>query len=76
MVPSEHIYRQAGCTPVCFSCKRILLSDEIALTRKLINRGATDFYCISCLADHFQVSEDTLRQKIKDFRDMGCTLFT
>ena len=60
---------------LCRTCGRRLTKDEIALTRKLVNRGAAEFCCLSCLADHFQVSEDALREKIIQFREMGCTLF-
>ena len=59
----------------CAACGRVLEPDEIALTRKIINRGASRFFCITCLAEHFQVSEDVLREKIVQFREMGCTLF-
>ena len=60
----------------CVQCAADLSRDEIALTRKLINRGATEYCCLSCLARHFQVTEETLRQKIVEFRAMGCTLFS
>ena len=66
---------QAGLPPVCFSCACPLSRDEIALTKKLINRGATRFFCLSCLALRFEVGEDVLREKIAEFRAMGCTLF-
>ena len=62
-------------TLACAACGRPLQPDETALTRKLINRGATRFFCLTCLARHFQVSEDILRDKIREFREMGCTLF-
>ena len=45
------------------------------MTRKMVNRGAREFYCLSCLADHFQVTEEILRHKIAEFKSMGCTLF-
>ena len=67
---------QAGrILPACLQCGRLLSGDEIALTRKLINRGASHFYCLTCLASHFDVSEEDLREKIRQFREMGCTLF-
>ena len=45
------------------------------MTRKMINRGAETFYCLACLADHFELTEEILREKIKEFKAMGCTLF-
>ena len=61
---------------LCLSCGRAVTRDEKALTRKLINRGATSFYCLTCLSILFEVPEDTLRDKIVQFKKMGCTLFT
>ncbi len=69
-------YNQTGSPlPVCISCSRTLTRDEVALTKKLINRGAKEFLCLSCLARHFDVPEDALKEKILQFRRMGCTLF-
>lgn len=59
----------------CIRCGAVLVKDDVGLTRKMINRGATEFYCIPCLADHFQLPENVLRDKIREFKAMGCTLF-
>ncbi len=59
----------------CVRCGAPLMKDDVAMTRKMINRGTETFYCLSCLADHFELTEDILREKIKEFRAMGCTLF-
>ena len=59
----------------CVNCSRPLEHDEIALTRKLINRGASEFLCLTCLAERFNVSEDLLKEKIEHFKKQGCTLF-
>ena len=59
----------------CMVCKRKLERDEIALHKKLVNRGAPEFMCIACLGKHFDVSEERLREKIQHFKDSGCTLF-
>ena len=48
----------------CACCGRPLTRDEVALTRKMVNRAARTFYCIACLAAHFEVPEDALREKI------------
>ena len=61
--------------PRCRGCGTSLSPDEIGLTKKLINRGATEFFCLICLARHFEVTPDTLREKIREFREMGCALF-
>ena len=60
----------------CVRCGAVLEKDDIALTRKMVNRGAESFYCISCLAGHFELTEEILRNKIKEFKAMGCTLFS
>ena len=51
----------------CMVCKRKLERDEIALHKKLVNRGAHEFMCITCLGKHFDVSEERLREKIQHF---------
>jgi len=49
--------------------------DEIGITKKLINRGATAFYCKLCLANEFHCEVALIDDKITQFREMGCTLF-
>ena len=59
----------------CKICGTELERDEIGLTKKLINRGATDFLCISCLSKKFDMTEEECRTLIVHFRDAGCHLF-
>ena len=59
----------------CVRCGVVLARDDIALTRKMVNRGAESFYCIACLAKHYELTEEILREKIREFKAMGCTLF-
>ena len=59
----------------CRECGAPLSPDEFAMTRKMINRALQEGFCLPCLARHFQVSEDILREKIIEFKKMGCTLF-
>ncbi len=59
----------------CAGCGAALTPDETALTRKLVNRGTRTFFCLPCLARRFDVPEEALRRKIREFREMGCTLF-
>ncbi len=59
----------------CRECGSGLTRDEIGLTKKLVNRGAERFLCLKCLSEHFGVSEEALKEKIVQFKEMGCTLF-
>ena len=59
----------------CLRCGRALAPDDIGAHRKLVNRGATAFICVRCLAGFLGVTEPFLREKIEYFRASGCTLF-
>ena len=61
--------------PECMTCGKPVTPDEIGATRKLINRGATEYFCLPCLAKQFDVTEALLRQKIEEWRSYGCMLF-
>lgn len=60
----------------CLKCQKELTGNEIGLTKKLINRGSTEFYCINCLAQKFDCDVPLLEKKIVQFKKQGCTLFT
>lgn len=59
----------------CIKCGAKLTGFDIGLHRKLINRGATEFMCIRCLAEKFKVPVERMEQKIEEYREWGCTLF-
>lgn len=59
----------------CKNCGAILKKDWIALHKKLLDADATEFYCISCLADTFGCDVEDLEIKIEEFKEAGCTLF-
>ncbi len=59
----------------CKKCGRLLTRDEIGLHKKLFNRAAVSFLCISCSAEYFGVTPGLLEGKIRQFKEMGCTLF-
>lgn len=60
----------------CFKCGRSLVSDEIAVYRKMVDRGASRYLCKTCLAAWFDVPEEKIDKKIEQFRRQGCLLFT
>ena len=60
----------------CYVCDRSpLTKNEIALTKKLIDKKALSFYCIDCLAEYLEVTTEELESKIEEFKEEGCTLF-
>ena len=60
---------------VCRECGKALSRDETGLTRKLINRGCTEFYCYDCLGRMFKTDRKALEELVESFRRSGCTLF-
>ncbi len=59
----------------CAVCGGVITPDDAGATKKLINRGTTEFLCVPCLAKKFGVSEEKLREKIEFWRESGCLLF-
>ena len=59
----------------CKKCGKELSGNDIGLTKKLISRGSTEFLCINCIAEKFDCSKELLEEKIKQFKESGCTLF-
>ena len=59
----------------CYLCgKEHLTKNEIALTKKLIDRDTKVFYCINCLAEYLEVDVEILIAKIEEFKEQGCDL--
>ncbi len=59
----------------CKKCSKELSGNDIGLTKKLINRGSTEFLCIDCIAEKFDCTKELLEEKIRQFKESGCTLF-
>ena len=60
----------------CYVCNKTPLSrNEIGSVKKLIDKKSDKFYCLGCLAEMLEVTEDELLEKIEEFKDEGCTLF-
>lgn len=59
----------------CKKCRRLLTHDEIALYKRMVSRGASEFLCLTCFSEYFGVSEGILREKIDIFKEAGCSLF-
>ena len=59
----------------CFSCgKKPLSKDEIGINKKLLD--ADSFFCLTCLADYLETDIENIMDKIEEFKEQGCELFT
>ena len=61
----------------CIACgKEPLTKDEIGINKKLLGEQVDSFYCIDCLADYLEVDTQDLLDKIEEFKEEGCKLFS
>ena len=59
----------------CILCgKKPLTKDEIGINKKLLD--ADSFYCMGCLANYLEADIQDILDKIEEFKEQGCTLFT
>lgn len=61
---------------LCKTCRAKLMSDEIALHRKLFGKAAREFLCLDCQAAYLGVERERLEKTIEMYHKSGsCTLF-
>jgi biotin operon repressor len=61
----------------CNFCDALISDkDVIALNKKLLGRSVKKKLCLPCLADYLSCTEDDLREKIEEFKEQGCALFS
>ena len=62
---------------VCIACgKENLDKDTIGINKKLLGTNIKQFYCMNCLADYLDTTMEELQDKIEEFKEEGCTLFS
>ena len=59
----------------CMVCGAELSRDEVGIHKKMVNRRATEFLCLPCLAKKFNLPEADLYAMIERYRKAGCVLF-
>jgi len=60
----------------CKLCKSSLSKNEIGLCKKLLDEKGRQLFCITCLAEHLETTIVELNEKIIDFKEQGCPLFS
>jgi biotin operon repressor len=60
----------------CRICGKTGLSkDEIGINKKMFGAKVKEFFCMTCLAEYLDVSEDDLIAQIEEYKNQGCTVF-
>lgn len=59
----------------CSECFKSLQKDEIALSKKMLGRISTEFYCLNCLSVILDCEHEDLVVKVLEFKEQGCSLF-
>lgn len=56
-------------------CAALLRRDEVGISKRLLGRGITRYFCVGCLARRLGVPPGVIELKIEEYRAMGCALF-
>ena len=61
----------------CIACgKKNLDKDTIGINKKLLGTEICNYYCMDCLSDYLECTVEDLMDKIEEFTEEGCTLFS
>ena len=61
----------------CIACgKEIIEKDTIGINKKLLGKKVKNLYCMPCLADYLGTTVEDLEEKIEEFKEDGCKLFS
>lgn len=61
----------------CIACgKTELDKDTIGINKKLLGESIKSYYCMECLADFLNCTVQDILDKIEDFKEEGCKLFS
>ena len=61
----------------CVACGRTDLDkDTIGINNKLLGEDVSTYYCMDCLADYLGCEVQDILDKIEEFKEEGCKLFS
>lgn len=50
--------------------------DTVGLNKKILNPNAVSYYCVYCMSELLECEVLDLYNKMQDFKESGCTLFS
>ena len=53
-----------------------LNKNTICINKKLLGKDIKNYYCMDCLAEYLGVTVQELYDKIEEFKEQGCKLFS
>lgn len=60
----------------CQNCGLLIDKDTLALNKKLFTEQAEKFFCLSCLAEYLECTEESLQEMIDSLKKRGCGYFS
>lgn len=61
----------------CIACgKEVNDKDTIGINKKLLGQKVKNLYCMPCLANYLGTTVEDLNDKIEEFKEDGCKLFS
>ncbi len=62
----------------CRFCGETVDKDSVALNKKMVSRKMPNdsMVCLQCMADTLDCTVEDLRDKIEEYRNEGCRLFS
>ena len=59
------------------ACRKIILDKNIlGINKKMLGSNVKTYYCMECLADYLDTTVEDLNEKIEEFKEEGCKLFS
>ena len=61
----------------CVACGRADLDkDTMGINKRLLGEDVSTYYCMDCLADYLGCEVQDILDKIEEFKEEGCKLFS
>lgn len=61
----------------CVACRKTISEkNTLGINKKMLGSNVKTYYCMECLADYLDTTVEDLKEKIEEFKEEGCKLFS